>query len=301
MNNPIKKLNKFYQISLGVFLLLAFIRWVFHPTLAPTPSAEVTSVGTIQHERSVPGQRGASVTYDGYDANGLVATYWRLRSRDFTPVTHAYYEAKRRLSASSGIVNQQGPVSSHPIHGVYNYSKVFPDLQDVQIVAARKNGVRPPRNRAEAECRKEDLVYVGCSPYFHLDAGMQSSIPYLVPKASVLLNRIGRNFFDSLYVKGIPLHKIIVSSVLRSQEDVNKLTRTNVNASKESCHRYGTTFDICYTRFHTVSPPDGPARRVVRDDTLMWVLSEVLRDLREQDLCYVKHEAKQSCFHITVR
>ena len=26
-----------------------------------------------------------------------------------------------------------------------------------------------------------------------------------------------------------------------------------------------------------------------------------LRDLREQGMCYVKHERKQSCFHITVR
>jgi hypothetical protein len=31
------------------------------------------------------------------------------------------------------------------------------------------------------------------------------------------------------------------------------------------------------------------------------VLSEVLRDLREQGLCYVKYERKQGCFQLTCR
>ena len=47
--------------------------------------------------------------------------------------------------------------------------------------------------------------------------------------------------------------------------------------------------------------PEGPARRVVRNDTLKYVLSEVLRDMREQGRCYIKYEVKQGCFHMTVR
>ena len=31
------------------------------------------------------------------------------------------------------------------------------------------------------------------------------------------------------------------------------------------------------------------------------VLGEVLRDLKKQGRCYVKHEVKQACFHITAR
>jgi hypothetical protein len=130
---------------------------------------------------------------------------------------------------------------------------------------------------------------------------MRYSIPYLVPRASHLLSTIGRNYLDSLYVKGIPLHRIIVSSVLRTEADVARLRRRNPNATEQSCHRFGTTFDICYNRFSTVSPPDGPQRRTVRNDTLKWVLSEVLRDIREKELCYIKYEVKQACFHITVR
>ena len=42
-------------------------------------------------------------------------------------------------------------------------------------------------------------------------------------------------------------------------------------------------------------------RRAVRNDTLKWVLSEVLRDMREAKRCYVKYEVKQGCFHLTAR
>ena len=118
---------------------------------------------------------------------------------------------------------------------------------------------------------------------------------------SLLPQDIGQAFFDSLYVKGVPLHKIIVTSVLRSQEDVAKLRRRNGNATENSCHLYGTTFDICYNRYKTVENPDGPPRREVRNDTLKWVLSEVLRDMREEGRCYIKYEVKQGCFHMTVR
>ena len=188
----------------------------------------------------------------------------------------------------------------HKIRSVANYAVAFPDTNGLQLTAANRWGVTPVANREDAESRKRELVYVGANPYFHVDP-LYSSIPYLVPRAAVLLQDIGQAFFDSLYVKGVPLHKIIVTSVLRSQEDVAKLRRRNGNATENSCHLYGTTFDICYNRYKTVENPDGPHRREVRNDTLKWVLSEVLRDMREQDRCYIKYEVKQGCFHMTVR
>ena len=105
---------------------------------------------------------------------------------------------------------------------------------------------------------------------------------------------------DSLYIKGIPLHKLIVTSVMRTKDDVRKLRTRNGNATENSCHLYGTTFDICYNRYKTVADPDGPQLRPTRNDTLKWVLSEVLRDFREQGRCHIKYEVKQGCFHITV-
>jgi len=188
----------------------------------------------------------------------------------------------------------------HPIYGVHNYADCFPDVQDVQIQAARQWGVTPVLNRQQAEQRKQELVYVGSNPYYVMDRGMRSSIPYLVPRAADLLQDIGQGYLDSLFVKGIPLHRIIVTSVLRSEEDLERLRCTNPNVSPESCHRFGTTFDIAYNRYNTVCPP-GAHRREVQNDTLKWVLSEVLRDLRSQQRCYIKYEVKQGCFHITTR
>ena len=181
----------------------------------------------------------------------------------------------------------------HRILGVHSYKESFPDSQAVQIVAAEKWGVRPVKNREDAEKRMKELVYVGASPYYHIDP-LYSSIPYLVPRAAVLLQDIGQAFYYSLYVKGVPFNQLIVTSVLRTENDVEKLRRRNGNATERSCHLFGTTFDICYNRYHPVTQP-------VRDDTLKWVLCEVLRDMREQGRCYIKYEVKQGCFHMTVR
>ncbi len=191
--------------------------------------------------------------------------------------------------------------SRHRVLGVHSYEDCFPDVQDTQIIAARRWGVKPVQNRQAAERRKQDLVYVGANPYYCIDRSMRQSIPYLVPRASLLLQQIGKNFLDSLYVKDIPMHRIIVSSVLRTEDDVARLRRYNGNATEQSCHRFGTTFDIKYVFYDPVRPADGSPCETVSDAILKPVLAEVLRDLRQQGRCYVKHERKQSCFHITVR
>lgn len=199
------------------------------------------------------------------------------------------------VAVQEQVVSKPLPISGkkHRIRGVQDYNKAFPDSQAVQIAVAEKWGVRPVKNREDAEKRKKELVYIGASPYYHVDP-LYSSIPYLVPRAAILLEDIGKAFYDSLYAKGVPLNQFIVTSVLRSEDDVVKLRRRNGNATEHSCHLFGTTFDISYNRYHAVSRP-------VRDDTLKYVLCEVLRDMREQGRCYIKYEVKQSCFHMTVR
>lgn len=192
------------------------------------------------------------------------------------------------------------PLRPHRILSVPSYKLTFPDSNAVQLVAAEKWGVMPVRNRDDAEARKKELVYIASSPYYHVDH-LRQSIPYLVPRAAILLHDIGEAFFDSLYIKGVPLHRFIVTSVLRTEEDVVRLRGLNQNATENSCHLYGTTFDICYNRYKTVEDPTGPKRREVRNDSLKFILSEVLRDMREQGRCYVKYEVKQGCFHMTVR
>lgn len=202
---------------------------------------------------------------------------------------------------ADAVAQKKMPVP-HRIVSVKSYSEAFPDSQSVQIVSAQKWGVTPVANRQEAEERKAELVYVGSNPYFFVEP-LYWSIPYLVPRASALLQDIGRNFIDSLYVKGIPAHKIIVTSVLRTKEEVARMRRYNGNVSENSCHMYGTTFDIAYNRYLRVEDTFHPYNKenTVADVRLKQVLSEVLRDLRNEGRCWVKYEVKQSCYHATVR
>ena len=182
------------------------------------------------------------------------------------------------------------------VRGVVSYRRTFGDLNDLHLAAATRRGIRPIEDREAAEQQTDRLLRVVPNGYFALDS-LTHSIPYLVPSASVLLTKIGRNFQDSLYNKGLDPHRIIVTSVLRTRHDVRRLRRRNYNASENSAHFYGTTFDVSYRRFEPVDP-DAP---IARDEKLKMVLAEVLRDLRQKEWCYVKYEVKQGCFHITTR
>lgn len=181
--------------------------------------------------------------------------------------------------------------------GHENYAAHFNDVQRVQIVAAQKFGISPLKDRKAAEkyLHEYDLAYIKSNRNFQL-APMGHSIPYLTLNASDLLNKIGENFRDSLASKSIPSHKIVVTSILRTDADVERLMKTNNVAVKNSAHRYATTFDISYTQF----VPIGISKETSRSD-LKKVLAEVLRDIRDNKECYVKYEKSQNCFHITSR
>lgn len=180
----------------------------------------------------------------------------------------------------------------------------FSDLQDVQIVAARKNGLKKPirdRKMAEDEALKGELVFIGANPLFYVE-DLKHSVPFLVPKAYKLLNRIGLNFIDSLASKGLPPHALLITSVLRTKSDVSNLRNNNGNATENSAHQYATTVDISWRSFVELGmDPQGTSHDMTKEVALKNALGEVLRDLRYEGRCYVKHEVKQPCFHITVR
>lgn len=186
------------------------------------------------------------------------------------------------------------------IKGVISYKRSFGDLNDVHLGVAKKIGIRPLASRTEAERMGGKLVQITTCDRYAVDS-LTHSIPFLVPRAGALLDTIGANFLDSLACKGLNPNQVIVTSVLRTQDDVKRLRRRNGNASANSAHAYATTFDISYRRFKKVEDPDGRPMQDVGADTLKLVLSEVLRDLRKADKCYIKYELKQGCFHITAR
>ena len=188
----------------------------------------------------------------------------------------------------------------HNIKGVISYKRSFGDLNDRQLKVAQCIGIKPMKTRKEVESNKDCLVMISPCDAYHVDS-LTHSVPYLIPIASNLLTTIGENFLDSLENKGLNPNQIIVTSVTRTVEDVNRLRKRNTNASMKSCHFYGTTFDISWKRFKKVEDPDGRPMEDVKWETLKKVLSEVLRDMRQSERCYVKYELKQGCFHITAR
>lgn len=186
------------------------------------------------------------------------------------------------------------------IHGVISYKRSFPDLNDIHLETAKKIGIRPLADREAAEKMKERLTHVKNNKLYTVDS-LTHSVPYLIPRASALLDTIGSNFLDSLAAKGLNPNQIIVTSVLRTNKDVKRLRRRNGNASANSAHCYGATFDVSWKRFKKVEDENGRPLQDVNADTLKLVLSEVLRDLRKAEKCYIKYELKQGCFHITAR
>lgn len=186
------------------------------------------------------------------------------------------------------------------IRGVVSYKRSFGDLNEKHLNVAQAIGIRVLSSREEAEKMREQLQPITTNELYAVDS-LTHSIPYLIPGAASLLDTIGHNFLDSLTAKGLNPNKIIVTSVLRTQDDVKRLRRRNGNASPNSAHFYGTTFDVSWKRFQKIEDEDGRPLQDVSADTLKLVLSEVLRDLRKADKCYIKYELKQGCFHITTR
>ena len=195
-----------------------------------------------------------------------------------------------------------GPIENHPVRiWDVNFAKEFNDINDVQLAVAQAVGVPPVKNREEAEKLKTKLVKLEETDTYVIDS-LTHSIPYLGPSAKELLDDIGRIFQDSLSAKGLNPYKLVVSSVLRTEEDVARLSKGNINATENSTHRYGTTFDLAYWRYVKIPDLRGRPYEDVPPEYLRATLSQVLKDLHDQgDRCFVKYERQQNCFHITVR
>lgn len=175
-----------------------------------------------------------------------------------------------------------------------SYAKLFADLNDRHLEAARRLGLgKVPETRAEVDGMP--LERIGDSDYYVVD-DLKYSMPYLTKGAAKELDTIGKAFRDSLKSKKLLDYKLVVSSLLRTEEDVRRLRRSgNPNASDNSAHCYATTFDITYTRYYS----DDESEAFMQPYELTKVLGEVLRDQKEAGRCLVKYERKEHCFHIT--
>ena len=191
-----------------------------------------------------------------------------------------------------GVVGCGGEKRKGTFRYFRNFQRTFNDMNDRHLRAAKQWGIKPITGDADFREQKGKLTEIASCRHYEVDK-LTHSIPYLVPRAEELLETIGKNFRDSLDSKGLDDRKIIVTSVLRTAGTVKQLRKNNINASANSAHVYGTTFDVAYARYKGAEKEE--------TDKLKSVLAEVLQDLRKQKKCYVRYEFKQGCFHITVR
>ena len=173
------------------------------------------------------------------------------------------------------------------------YGDVFNDSNKYQYAAAERIGITPISGVADAYFTRRPMVEVKNTSTYVLDS-LTHSMPYLVPEAAKLLDDIGRHFAAALKKRGIPAHRLRVTSLLRSHHSVKRLRRVNRNAVDSSTHQLGTTFDISWARFE----PNDP-NHAVSDAILKKVLADVLFEFRVRNRCMVKFERKSPCFHIS--
>ena len=180
----------------------------------------------------------------------------------------------------------------------FSYKDKFRDTQSKQEKAAKAIGLStPPQNRQQAAKMRSQLSLIKTNENYIVDS-LTHSIPYLVPVAAVELESIGKEFADILQRNNLPHYRFYVTSVLRTKDDVKYLQKSgNVNATTNSCHCYGTTFDLAYYRYNKVTR----TREYMHEDNLKLVLGQVLLNHQRAGKIYVKYEWRQACFHITVR
>ena len=175
------------------------------------------------------------------------------------------------------------------------FADTFNDINRKHLDAAAKIGLKEmPETRQDID--EEQLTKVTTCRNYHVEP-LSYSVPYLTPVAAAELDTIGRVFREKLATKSLPEYRIVVTSILRTKEDVKKLMKTNGNASANSAHCYGSTFDISWSNFDKVKI----GGKTMTSADLKTVLGEVLKDERKTGHIYVKYEIRQKCFHITCR
>lgn len=185
-------------------------------------------------------------------------------------------------------------LKTKPLPG--SYRKLFNDSNYVHYAEAEQYGIKPVDGEFDPWHQTRPLVHIVSTPEYHVNE-LTHSVPYLVPEAADRLSEIGRRFNAKLAAQGGGRYRLRVTSLLRTSNHVSRLRRVNRAAVDSSVHRFGTTFDISYSRFVPGAKLGTP--RTAAD--LKALLSEVVYEMQQEGKIYVKYEHKSGCMHITAR
>ena len=298
--------QKFLAVFFSVMVLLAVFRHVFKPEIPSYDNLTAQELLPTEEPEAMQMMPGVVPTAEADTLeNDTSATLDKEAAADTVPMSAAEQQLTASLSsdssASDTAVNKN--TALYRMSGkIWDYDECLPDTQEQHIAFAERLGIKPVSNHKAilSLARKHKLVSIMDSPFYAVEE-LKYSMPYLVPSAKALLTEISINFLDSLKSKGYPLYLPIVTSVTRTTADVEKLTHRNRNATENSCHSYGTTFDITYSRYMPLTGLPTPIDSAEwKRSEIKLTLAEVLYDLRSAGKCLVKHERRQPCFHITV-
>ena len=193
------------------------------------------------------------------------------------------------------------------------HASVLNDRNAIQLEAAKRFGLRSPLpSREGAEAATAGLTRIESNDAYTVDS-LEYSIPFLTTAAETLVRDIGEAFRDSVRAAELGEYRIIVTSVLRTVEDVERLRASgNRNAVPNSTHCFATTFDLSYERFYRLAnaeewmtavrdPHDVADIAYADPEKLTNILVGIVTRLRAQGRCYSIFERGENCIHITVR
>jgi len=208
-----------------------------------------------------------------------------------------FYTNKKAVKTNNYIGRDQVHFANAPI----SPSNILKDKNDIHLIHAQKNGLNNPfetdsafNSQVDEYLRKSILVKVNANGYYQLKS-LTHSQPYLIPEAVDMLNEIGARFQKRLEEKNYNKYRFRITSLLRTKETQNKLSRRNGNATEHSAHLYGTTVDISYKNFYNVE-----ADSLESSYEAVQTLTNVLVEMRQECKFLAVRERKQSCFHLTV-
>lgn len=215
----------------------------------------------------------------------LIATYFILKPQKLIEPKITYADCNHVLYANAPITP----------------SKVLNDKNDIHLLHAQKNGLKKPFETNE-EFEKDIKELAGNNILMEVTDNdnykikkLKHSHPYLIPEAVEMINEIAGRFNEKIKEYKVDNYRIMLTSVLRTEETQNKLSKRNSNASNHSAHLYGTTIDISYKDFYNVDKDTVEGKWEA-----IQALTKVLVEMREECKIVGVRERKQSCFHLTV-
>jgi hypothetical protein len=194
-------------------------------------------------------------------------------------------------------------------------------VNDYHVEMAKKFGVDGlvDDQAVHREVKNGRLVSISDSRFWRIKE-LEDSLPFITKDNLKFLQILGKRFHENLKKQNLPLYRFTISSLLRTEQTQQRLTRKNQNATKGiSSHQFGTTVDILFkdfeytgedqfTYFYLIKNANNPEFKKADFDKLgeqysqylKTILAETLLQLQKEGKCLVIYEKRQPVFHVTI-